>query len=89
MRGMTKRKKWTPDDPHVPAEVGDETGDASSPSPDQNVVSEIGEEVGETYEDNEPIRPNEKVSERDRDRWELDPASSPDYEERQKEETEE
>lgn len=30
----------------VPRDPGDETGDASSPRPDENVASEIGEEVG-------------------------------------------
>ena len=66
-------------------ELGDETGDAASPRPDENVVSEIGEEVGITFEDNEPLRPLEKMGERDEKRWELDPASADDYEQRQRE----
>ena len=65
-------------------ELGDETGDAASPRPDENVVSEIGEEVGITFEDNEPLRPLEKMGERDMNRWELDPASADDYESRQR-----
>jgi hypothetical protein len=65
--------------PHVKP---DPTGDASSPSPDENVVEEIGEKAGVTYEENEPLRTTEKVGERDRKRWELDPVSSEDYEER-------
>jgi hypothetical protein len=70
-------------------ETGDETGDASSPRPDENVVSEIGEEAGITFEDNEPLRPIEKMSERDEQRWELDPASADDYQQRQREQNDE
>ena len=61
------------------ADVGDETVGGSSPTPDQDIVAEIGEALGVTYEDNEPLHTTEKVEERDRKRWELDPASSEDY----------
>lgn len=84
--GIPKRREKTPrvrDD--ASDEIGDETGDASSPRPDENVVSEIGEEAGITFEDNEPLRPLEKMGERDAKRWELDPASADDYEQRQRE----
>lgn len=64
------------------ADVGEETVGGSTPTPDQDVVDELGEAVGLTYEDNEPLRANEKVAERDRKRWELDPASSEDYNKR-------
>lgn len=64
------------------ADVGDETVGGSSPTPDQDVVDELGEAVGLTYEDNEPLHSTEKVEERDRHRWELDPASSEDYNDR-------
>lgn len=64
------------------ADVGEETVGGSSPTPDQDVVEEIGQAVGLTYEDNEPLRPLEKILERDRNRWELDPASSEDYKQR-------
>ena len=64
------------------ADVGDETVGGSSPTPDQDVVAEIGEALGVTYEDNEPLHTTEKVEERDRKRWELDPASSEDYNDR-------
>jgi hypothetical protein len=64
------------------ADAGEETVGGSSPTPDQDVVEEIGQAVGLTYEDNEPLRPLEKILERDRNRWELDPASSEDYKER-------
>lgn len=95
---------WTPDDPldrrpgteadrlgagFHPKDVSDETGDATSPRPDANVADEIGAEVGVTFQDTEPIGVTEKVAERDRRRWELDPASSEDYELRTEPEPEE
>jgi hypothetical protein len=61
------------------ADIGDETVGGSAPTPDQDVVEELGEAIGLTYEDNEPLHTTEKVDERDRKRWELDPASSEDY----------
>ena len=64
------------------ADIGDETVGGSAPTPDQDIVDELGEAVGLTYEDNEPLRTAEKVEERDRKRWELDPASSDDYNDR-------
>ena len=64
------------------ADIGDETVGGSAPTPDQDIVDELGEAVGITYEDNEPLRTAEKVEERDRRRWELDPASSDDYHDR-------
>ena len=64
------------------ADIGDETVGGSSPTPDQDVVDELGEAVGLTNEDNEPLHSTEKVEERDRKRWELDPASSEDYNDR-------
>jgi Family of unknown function (DUF6335) len=64
------------------ADIGDETVGGSAPTPDQDIVDELGEAVGLTYEDNEPLHTAEKVEERDRKRWELDPASSEDYSDR-------
>jgi hypothetical protein len=64
------------------ADIGEETVGGSSPTPDQDIVEELGEAVGLTYEDNEPLHTTEKVEERDRKRWELDPASSEDYNDR-------
>ena len=51
--------------------------------PDQDSVDELGELTGLTFGDFEEIR-GEKVSDRDNNRWELDPASSEDYEERKR-----
>ena len=64
------------------ADVGDETVGGSSPTPDQDIVEELGAAIGLTYEDNEPLHTTEKVEQRDRKRWELDPASSEDYNKR-------
>lgn len=61
------------------ADIGDETVGGSSPTPDQAIVAELGEALGLTYEDNEPLQGGSKVNARDRNRWELDPASSEDY----------
>jgi hypothetical protein len=63
---------------------GDEAVAGSMPTPGQNNVSEIGEALGVTYQDGEELRAGEKERERDKKRWELDPASSEDYRERLK-----
>jgi hypothetical protein len=64
------------------ADAGTETPGGSNPTPDQDLVDEIGKSVGVTYQDNEPLKFGEKAAERDRTRWELNPASSEDYQER-------
>jgi hypothetical protein len=63
----------------------DESVGGSTPTPDQDVVDELGRAAGVTYAADEPLRPEEKEAERDDDRWELDPASAEDYEERMRE----
>ncbi|HLY38832.1 MAG TPA: DUF6335 family protein [Candidatus Binatia bacterium] len=65
-------------------DVGEETVGGSTPTPDQDVVDDLGRAAGVTYSDSEPLRPEEKEMERDEKRWEMDPASSPDYQERQR-----
>ena len=62
---------------------GDEAVGGYNPTPDQNVADEIGKAMGVTYEDAEPLRPEEKIAQRDEERWELNPVSSEDYAERQ------
>jgi hypothetical protein len=64
--------------------VGDEAPGGDNPTPDQDVVDEIGAAVGLEYQDNEELGGEDKVAERDRHRWELDPASSEDYSERRR-----
>jgi hypothetical protein len=63
--------------------VGDEAPGGDNPTPDQDRVDDIGKALGVEYQDNEPLKASEKVAERDRHRWELDPASSEDYRERE------
>ena len=64
--------------------VGDEAPGGDNPTPDQDVVQEIGAAVGLEYEDREELGGERKLEARDRARWELDPASAEDYEERQR-----
>jgi hypothetical protein len=59
--------------------VGDEAPGGDNPTPDQDIVDEIGKAIGLQYEDNEELKGEKKISDRDRKRWELDPASSEDY----------
>ena len=62
--------------------TGDEAPGGDNPTPDQDVVDEIGKSLGLVYEDNEELKGADKITERDKHRWELDPASSEDYEDR-------
>lgn len=55
---------------------GEEAVGGSVPTPDQDVVDELGKAVGLTYEDDEPLNSDKKVLDRDRNRWELNPASA-------------
>jgi len=67
------------------AMVGDEAPGGDNPTPGQQVVDDIGRAVGLEYEDGEELKSTGKVDERDRHRWEMDPASSEDYKERTRE----
>ena len=60
--------------------AGEETVGGSSPTPDQDIVDELGAAAGITYRDDEPLDYDAKVLERDRSRWELNPASAQDEE---------
>ena len=62
--------------------VGDEAPGGDNPTPDQDRVEDIGRALGVTYDDNEELKGADKITERDKHRWELDPASSDDYRER-------
>ena len=64
--------------------VGDEAPGGDNPTPDQDIVDDIGKALGVTYEDNEELKASDKVIERDKHRWELDPASAEDYTEHDK-----
>lgn len=65
---------------------GDEAVAGSMPTPGQDNVQEMGEAIGVTYQDNEELKVGEKERSRDKHRWELDPASSDDYQDRAREE---
>jgi hypothetical protein len=62
--------------------VGDEAPGGDNPTPDQDRVDDIGRALGVEYQDNEELRAADKISDRDKHRWELDPASSEDYPDR-------
>lgn len=59
--------------------VGDEAPGGDNPTPDQDRVDDIGKALGVVYQDGEELQGSDKVTERDRHRWELDPASSDDW----------
>lgn len=59
--------------------VGDEAPGGDNPTPDQDRVDEIGKALGVNYDASEELQGSEKIVERDRHRWELDPASSDDW----------
>ncbi|HUF18362.1 MAG TPA: DUF6335 family protein [Thermoanaerobaculia bacterium] len=61
---------------------GDETVGGSTATPGQNDVGEMGRAMGVSYADDEELKLGEKERSRDKHRWELDPASSEDYVER-------
>jgi uncharacterized protein DUF6335 len=61
---------------------GDEAPGGDNPTPDQDIVDDIGRSIGVEYQDNEELRGSDKVADRDKHRWELDPASAEDYKER-------
>ena len=66
---------------------GDESAVSSMPTPEQNDVDNLGRAMGVTYNDDEELKAGEKERERDKKRWELDPASSDDYQDRSREQS--
>ena len=73
-------------DPDVDTEdaffTGDQAPGGDNSTPDQDVVDDIGKALGVQYDDNEELKASDKVAERDKHRWEMDPASSEDYKDR-------
>jgi hypothetical protein len=67
-----------------PYSSGEEAPGGDMPTPDQDVVEEIGRALGVEYDDAEELKGSEKIEERDRHRWEYDPASAEDYRDRNK-----
>jgi hypothetical protein len=62
--------------------VGDEAPGGDNPTPDQDVVDEIGRALGIEYDDDEELQGGDEIVQRDKKRWELDPASSDDFDDR-------
>jgi len=63
---------------------GDEAATGSQSTPGQNDTEETAAAMGISYADDETLKIGEKERNRDEHRWELDPASSEDYQERLK-----
>lgn len=61
-------------------ESGEESVGGSVATPEQNVTGELGEAVGIQYNDFEPLDTEDKIAERDENRWELNPESADDDE---------
>jgi hypothetical protein len=71
------------DDDWYQAEVvGEEAVGGQNPTPDQSVTESLLRSVGIVSRDGEPIHTRDTLNGRDRRRWELDPSSSEDYQER-------
>ncbi|HEY1910452.1 MAG TPA: DUF6335 family protein [Vicinamibacterales bacterium] len=62
--------------------TGDEAPGGDNPSPDLEVVDDIGKALGVQYDDAEELKSGDKLVERDKHRWEMDPASAEDYKDR-------
>jgi hypothetical protein len=71
----------SPDDDHY-FQNGEEAIGGFNTTSDDDLVDEMGEAAGLIYQDDEPLHTSEKVEARDKNRWELDPASSEDYQQR-------
>jgi len=65
------------------AEVaGEEAVGGTTPTPDQNVTEDLEKAVGLEMDDRAFLRTNDILEKRDDRRWELDPESSEDYQQR-------
>lgn len=70
------------DDSYQAEVVGEEAVGGENPTPDQNVTEDLMRSMGIDAAEGESVRTQEKLQQRDRQRWELDPASSEDYQDR-------
>ncbi len=59
--------------------VGDEAPGGDNPTPGQDRVDDIGKALGVNYRGDEELKGGDEITERDKHRWELDPASSDDW----------
>lgn len=62
--------------------IGEEGVGGTVSTPDQDIVDEIGVAVGLEMDDQAFLRTTEILEDRDSHRWELEPKSSEDYQER-------
>ena len=62
--------------------TGEEAPGGDNPTPDQDIVDDIGKALGVRVRGQRGAEGSDKVVERDKHRWELDPASSEDYKDR-------
>jgi hypothetical protein len=62
--------------------VGDEAVGGTAPTPDQNVTDDLGAAVGLPMSDQAFLHTHDILERRDDSRWELDPMSADDYQER-------
>lgn len=85
-RNYGKMRTVTAGDPDADVDnayfSGDETPGGDNSTPGQDLVDDIGHALGVEYADNEELRSGDKLEERDKHRWELDPASAEDYRDR-------
>jgi len=59
--------------------VGDEAPGGDNPTPGQDRVDDIGKALGVQYRSDEELQGGDEITQRDKHRWELDPASSDDW----------
>jgi Family of unknown function (DUF6335) len=62
--------------------TGEELVGGSAPTPDQDMVDELGSAAGIEMADGAILHTADMLDNRDESRWELDPSSAEDYEER-------
>ena len=55
--------------------VGEEAVGGTTPTPGQDNVEEVAASAGVEFSDTEPVQVTRELQERDRHRWQLDPAS--------------
>jgi hypothetical protein len=71
------------DDDWYQAEVvGEEAVGGQNPTPDQNVTDGLLDSMGLSVQNVERVHTRDVLERRDNSRWELDPSSSEDYQER-------
>lgn len=63
--------------------AGEEAVGGTTPTPDQNVVEDLAASVGIKIADKATLHTSEILEQRDAHRWELEPESAEDYEERE------